>query len=228
MASGREQYLQALASLSDLTRTQAERVAGLLARQGEVQSAQVGRVARTCARNREPRVLAAWSSGRSSASRPVRHATGDEVDRPKSASRPRTAPRAHRRARRRRWWRVGPRRARGPPRGPQNLKLTTGTAPADVSTRSTAPRPAPAAEGSAAPRQRRRAPRRRVSGDGGDAGPDSGSLPGARRRPPLCRAGEATGGRGEAACRVDEGRRRCGGLRGSQRRSSPSSSVEAL
>jgi polyhydroxyalkanoate synthesis regulator phasin len=45
VASGREQYLQALASLSDLTRTQAERVAGLLAKQGEVQSAQVGRVA---------------------------------------------------------------------------------------------------------------------------------------------------------------------------------------
>jgi polyhydroxyalkanoate synthesis regulator phasin len=43
--SGREQYLQALASLSDLTRAQAERVAGLLAKQGEVQSAQVGRVA---------------------------------------------------------------------------------------------------------------------------------------------------------------------------------------
>jgi polyhydroxyalkanoate synthesis regulator phasin len=42
--SGREQYLQALASLSDLTRAQAERVAGLLAKQGEVQSAQVGRV----------------------------------------------------------------------------------------------------------------------------------------------------------------------------------------
>ena len=44
MPSGREQYLQALASLSDLTRAQAERVAGLLAKQGEVQSAQVGRV----------------------------------------------------------------------------------------------------------------------------------------------------------------------------------------
>jgi polyhydroxyalkanoate synthesis regulator phasin len=42
--SAREQYLQALASLSDLTRTQAERVAGLLAKQGEVQSAQVNRV----------------------------------------------------------------------------------------------------------------------------------------------------------------------------------------
>ena len=44
MPSAREQYLQALASLSDLTRTQAERVASLLAKQGEVQSAQVNRV----------------------------------------------------------------------------------------------------------------------------------------------------------------------------------------
>jgi polyhydroxyalkanoate synthesis regulator phasin len=43
--SAREQYLQALASLSDLTRTQAERVASLLAKQGEVQAAQVNRVA---------------------------------------------------------------------------------------------------------------------------------------------------------------------------------------
>jgi polyhydroxyalkanoate synthesis regulator phasin len=42
--SAREQYLQALASLSDLTRTQAERVASLLAKQGEVQTAQVNRV----------------------------------------------------------------------------------------------------------------------------------------------------------------------------------------
>lgn len=57
MASGREQYLQALASLTDLTRTQAERVAALLAKQGEVQSAQVGRVAedlmRRTQKNRE-------------------------------------------------------------------------------------------------------------------------------------------------------------------------------
>jgi polyhydroxyalkanoate synthesis regulator phasin len=57
VASGREQYLQTLASLSDLTRTQAERVAGLLAKQGEVQSAQVGRVAedlmRRTQKNRE-------------------------------------------------------------------------------------------------------------------------------------------------------------------------------
>jgi polyhydroxyalkanoate synthesis regulator phasin len=55
--SGREQYLQALASLSELTRVQAERVAGLLAKQGEVQSAQVGRVAedmmRRTQKNRE-------------------------------------------------------------------------------------------------------------------------------------------------------------------------------
>ena len=57
MASGREQYLQALASLTDLTRSQAERVAALLAKQGEVQSAQVGRVAedlmRRTQKNRE-------------------------------------------------------------------------------------------------------------------------------------------------------------------------------
>jgi polyhydroxyalkanoate synthesis regulator phasin len=57
VASGREQYLQALASLSDLTRAQAERVAGLLAKQGEVQSAQVSRVAedmmRRTQKNRE-------------------------------------------------------------------------------------------------------------------------------------------------------------------------------
>jgi polyhydroxyalkanoate synthesis regulator phasin len=57
VASGREQYLQALASLSDLTRVQADRVAGLLAKQGEVQSAQVGRVAedlmRRTQKNRE-------------------------------------------------------------------------------------------------------------------------------------------------------------------------------
>jgi polyhydroxyalkanoate synthesis regulator phasin len=55
--SGREQYLQALASLSELTKAQAERVAALLAKQGEVQSAQVGRVAedliRRTQKNRE-------------------------------------------------------------------------------------------------------------------------------------------------------------------------------
>ena len=57
MPSAREQYLQALASHSDLTRTQAERVASLLAKQGEVQSAQVNRVAedlmRRTQKNRE-------------------------------------------------------------------------------------------------------------------------------------------------------------------------------
>ena len=57
MPSAREQYLQALVSLSDLTRTQAERVAARLAKQGEVQSAQVGRVAedlmRRTQKNRE-------------------------------------------------------------------------------------------------------------------------------------------------------------------------------
>ncbi|HEX3201339.1 MAG TPA: hypothetical protein VHW42_05315, partial [Actinomycetes bacterium] len=57
MPSGREQYLQALAGLSELTRVQAERVAGLLAKQGEAQSAQVGRVAedmmRRTQKNRE-------------------------------------------------------------------------------------------------------------------------------------------------------------------------------
>jgi polyhydroxyalkanoate synthesis regulator phasin len=57
VASGREQYLQALASLSDLTRAQADRVAALLAKQGEVQSAQVGLVAedlmRRTQKNRE-------------------------------------------------------------------------------------------------------------------------------------------------------------------------------
>jgi len=46
-----------LASLNELTRAQAERVAGLLAKQGEVQSAQVGRVAedmvRRTQKNRE-------------------------------------------------------------------------------------------------------------------------------------------------------------------------------
>ena len=57
MASGREQYLQALAGLREMTRTQADRVAGLLAKQGEVQSGQVSRVAedlvRRTRKNRE-------------------------------------------------------------------------------------------------------------------------------------------------------------------------------
>jgi polyhydroxyalkanoate synthesis regulator phasin len=43
--TGREQYLQALAGLRETTRTQAERVAGLPAKQGEVQAAQASRVA---------------------------------------------------------------------------------------------------------------------------------------------------------------------------------------
>jgi AhpC/TSA family len=43
--TGREQYLQALAGPRETTRTQAERVAGLLAKQGEVQAGQVSRVA---------------------------------------------------------------------------------------------------------------------------------------------------------------------------------------
>jgi polyhydroxyalkanoate synthesis regulator phasin len=55
--TGREQYLQALAGLRELTRTQAERVAGLLAKQGEVQAGQVSRVAedllRRTRKNRE-------------------------------------------------------------------------------------------------------------------------------------------------------------------------------
>jgi polyhydroxyalkanoate synthesis regulator phasin len=55
--TGREQYLQALAGLRGTTRTQAERVAGLLAKQGEVQAGQVSRVAedllRRTRKNRE-------------------------------------------------------------------------------------------------------------------------------------------------------------------------------
>src|SRR6266511_2151270 len=55
--TGREQYLQALAGLRETTRTQAERVAGLLAKQGEVQAGQVSRIAenllRRTRKNRE-------------------------------------------------------------------------------------------------------------------------------------------------------------------------------
>jgi polyhydroxyalkanoate synthesis regulator phasin len=55
--NAREQYLQAMASLTELTRTQAERLGGRLARQGELQSAQVGRFAedlvRRTQKNRE-------------------------------------------------------------------------------------------------------------------------------------------------------------------------------
>ncbi len=57
MANAREQYLQALSSLTEVTRSRAERLAGLLAKQGELQSAQVGRFAedlvRRTQRNRE-------------------------------------------------------------------------------------------------------------------------------------------------------------------------------
>jgi polyhydroxyalkanoate synthesis regulator phasin len=57
VASGREQYMQALASLTEMTRTQAERVAARLARQGDLQSGQVSRVAedllRRTQKNRE-------------------------------------------------------------------------------------------------------------------------------------------------------------------------------
>jgi len=57
VANAREQYLQALSSLTEVTRSRAERLAGLLAKQGELQSAQVGRFAedlvRRTQRNRE-------------------------------------------------------------------------------------------------------------------------------------------------------------------------------
>jgi polyhydroxyalkanoate synthesis regulator phasin len=55
--NAREQYLQAMASLTELTRTQAERLASRLARQGELQSVQVSRFAedlvRRTQKNRE-------------------------------------------------------------------------------------------------------------------------------------------------------------------------------
>jgi polyhydroxyalkanoate synthesis regulator phasin len=55
--SAREQYLQAMASLTEMTRTRAERLASRLAKQGELQSGQVGRFAedlvRRTQRNRE-------------------------------------------------------------------------------------------------------------------------------------------------------------------------------
>ncbi|HZD67448.1 MAG TPA: phasin family protein [Actinomycetes bacterium] len=57
MANAREQYLQAMASLTEMTRTRAERLASRLAKQGELQSGQVGRFAedlvRRTQRNRE-------------------------------------------------------------------------------------------------------------------------------------------------------------------------------
>jgi polyhydroxyalkanoate synthesis regulator phasin len=55
--NAREQYLQTLASLTELTRNQAERLGSRLARQGELQSAQVSRFAedlvRRTQKNRE-------------------------------------------------------------------------------------------------------------------------------------------------------------------------------
>jgi polyhydroxyalkanoate synthesis regulator phasin len=55
--TGRDQYLQALASLRELTRTQAERVAALLAKQGEAPAGQASRIAedllRRTRKNRE-------------------------------------------------------------------------------------------------------------------------------------------------------------------------------
>lgn len=57
MANAREQYLQAMASFTEMTRTRAERLASRLARQGDLQSGQVGRFAedlvRRTQRNRE-------------------------------------------------------------------------------------------------------------------------------------------------------------------------------
>jgi len=57
VASAREQYLQAMASLTEITRSNAERLASRLAKQGEVQTGQVGRFAedlvRRTQRNRE-------------------------------------------------------------------------------------------------------------------------------------------------------------------------------
>jgi polyhydroxyalkanoate synthesis regulator phasin len=55
--NAREQYVQAMASLTEVTRSRAERLAARLAKQGELQSAQVGRFAeqlvRRTRRNRE-------------------------------------------------------------------------------------------------------------------------------------------------------------------------------
>ncbi|HZD73959.1 MAG TPA: phasin family protein [Actinomycetota bacterium] len=57
MPNAREQYLQAMASLTEMTRTRAERLASRLAKQGELQSGQVSRFAedlvRRTQRNRE-------------------------------------------------------------------------------------------------------------------------------------------------------------------------------
>jgi polyhydroxyalkanoate synthesis regulator phasin len=55
--NAREQYLQAMASVTEVTRSRAERLAARLAKQGELQSTQVGRFAeqlmRRTQRNRE-------------------------------------------------------------------------------------------------------------------------------------------------------------------------------
>jgi polyhydroxyalkanoate synthesis regulator phasin len=55
--NARDQYLQALSSLTEITRSRAERLAGLLAKQGELQSTQAGRFAeelvRRTQKNRE-------------------------------------------------------------------------------------------------------------------------------------------------------------------------------
>ena len=57
MPNAREQYLQALSSLTEMTRSRAERLGSVLAKQGELQSAQVGRFAeqlvRRTQKNRE-------------------------------------------------------------------------------------------------------------------------------------------------------------------------------
>ena len=57
MANAREQYLQAMASFTEMTRARAEQLAGRLAKQGDLQSGQVGRFAedlvRRTQRNRE-------------------------------------------------------------------------------------------------------------------------------------------------------------------------------
>jgi len=57
LANAREQYLQAMASLTEMTRARAEQLASRLAKQGDLQSAQVGRFAedlvRRTQRNRE-------------------------------------------------------------------------------------------------------------------------------------------------------------------------------
>jgi polyhydroxyalkanoate synthesis regulator phasin len=57
LANAREQYLQAISSLTEMTRTRAEQLASRLAKQGDLQSGQVGRFAedlvRRTQRNRE-------------------------------------------------------------------------------------------------------------------------------------------------------------------------------